>query len=179
MVICSGVVVPMAMASMPQEFRSRFSPFEFRENGVPFVIFDSSEIFQEPSRSEMARKSNDEISEDSQFLPVTDEDTIVSHDEIMGEKNLTQARPWKATDFKQQKEALGYEKNTFDVPKGLEVNVNFWKDIYAKYNSDQGVIHDSEYIDLIYEVVDFSSINAKGDLTIQQKMKMKKNKRLN
>ncbi len=55
MVICSGVVVSMAMASMPQEFRSRFSPFEFRENGVPFVIFDSSEIFQEPTRFEMAR----------------------------------------------------------------------------------------------------------------------------
>lgn len=147
------------------------SVHEYRENGVPFVFTDPNEIAQEPVRSEIPKA---EESEDSQFVQVTDEDTPVDHDEIVGEKNLTASRPWKAPDYSGQENALGYSSEAFAVPKGLEIQVQFWKDIYAKYHSDQGVIHDADYIDLIYEVIDFSYISSRNDLTAGQKQAAKK-----
>ncbi len=36
----------------------------------------------------------------------------------------------------------------------LRKNVDFWVDIYSKYESRQGVLHDSKYVDKIYEIVD-------------------------
>jgi|SRR6185312_6003363 len=111
--------------------------------------------------------------EDSKFTPEMDEDTPVSHDEIAGEKNMTAARTWKAPDFSHQETALGYGPGVFDVPKGMERQVKFWVDIYSKYTTDQGVLHDSEVIDLIYDVVDFSDISSRTDLNAWQKDHMK------
>lgn len=44
----------------------------------------------------------------------------------------------------------------FPVPDNLVHNVNFWIDIFTKYNSKQVVLHDTEDLRIIYEVVDFS-----------------------
>jgi membrane-bound lytic murein transglycosylase D len=111
--------------------------------------------------------------EDSKINPEMDEDTPVSHDEIAGEKNMTTARPWKAPDFSHQESALGYAPGVFDVPKGMEKQVKFWIDIYSKYTTDQGVLHDAEMIDTIYDVVDFSDISSRTDLNAWQKDHMK------
>ena len=138
---------------------------DYVENGVPFIA-DISAEYEEPNRSEVPKE---EMPEEAQFTPIVDEDTPVTHEEIVGEKNLTSSRPWKAPDFSKQESYLGYDKEAFKVPKGLEVQVNFWIDIYSKYHSDQGVLHDSENIDLIYQVLDFSSITARTDLNIYQK----------
>jgi len=51
--------------------------------------------------------------------------------------------------------------------------VKFWIDIYSKYTTDQGVLHDSENIDLIYEEVDFSPIVARTDMNVFQKERLK------
>lgn len=48
--------------------------------------------------------------------------------------------------------------NTFKVPNGLERAVDFWVDVYAKYDTNQMVIHDSKYF-VVYEVIDISDIN--------------------
>ncbi len=40
----------------------------------------------------------------------------------------------------------------------MESRVRFWKDIYTKYTSDQGVLHDRDNFDVIYEVVEFGPI---------------------
>jgi membrane-bound lytic murein transglycosylase D len=143
---------------------------DFTENGVPFVVDVSNEYADEAPKSEMAEKlpPQEEV-EDSKFSQDIDEDTPVSHEEIAGEKNLTTSRPWKAPDFSGQSNALGYGPDTFAIPKGLEVNVKFWIDVYSKYNTDQGVLHDSDYIDLIYEELDFSNISARTDLNPFQK----------
>jgi membrane-bound lytic murein transglycosylase D len=111
--------------------------------------------------------------EDSKFTPEMDEDTPVSHDEIAGEKNMTSARSWKAPDFSHQETALGYSPEAFAIPKGMERQVKFWIDIYSKYTTDQGVLHDAEIIDLIYDVVDFSDISSRTDLNAWQKDHMK------
>lgn len=100
-------------------------------------------------------------------------DTPVTHDEIEGDRSLTSNRSWRAPDYSNQDAAIGWTETTFAVPKGLETNVQFWIDIYSKYTTDQGVLHDSEYIDLVYEVMDFTSISAQADLNPAQKERLK------
>lgn len=138
---------------------------EYIENGVPFVL-SPNEDFDTNSSLE---KPKEEILEVGQFNIVVDEGTPVTHEEIAGEKNLTSSRPWKAPDFSGQKGALGYDSKTFSIPKGMEKQVQFWIDIYSKYHSDQGVLHDSENIDLIYKEIDFTPITNRTDLNRFQK----------
>lgn len=45
----------------------------------------------------------------------------------------------------------------FPTPEGLEVKVEFWEKIFSVYSTNEYVIHDNEYLDIIYEVVDFRS----------------------
>lgn len=147
---------------------------DFTENGVPFIV-DVPEEEDLPPRTEMSEQAAQEKeAEDSKFSVETDdEDTPVVHEEISGEKELTTSRPWKAPDYSGQEGALGYDAQTFAVPKGLEVNVKFWIDIYSKYTSDQGVLHDSENIDLIYEELDFTAISSRSDINGYQKEALK------
>lgn len=83
-------------------------------------------------------------------------------------------RPWRAPFFNGQESALGYNKDFFQTPKGLEIPVQFWIDIYSKYTTDQGLIHDSVYVDLIYEILDFTAISMRANLNPFQKEKLKK-----
>ncbi|MBN1115321.1 MAG: lytic transglycosylase domain-containing protein [Oligoflexia bacterium] len=46
---------------------------------------------------------------------------------------------------------------SFKVPHGLERAVDFWIDVYAKYDTGEFIIHDSEN-HIIYEIVDVSDI---------------------
>lgn len=108
-------------------------------------------------------------------VPVDDEasDTPVTHEKIAGDESLTASRPWRAPDYSNQKDAIGWSETAFATPKGLETNVAFWTDIYTKYTTDQGLVHDSEYIDLVYEVLDFSAIMMRTDLDGSQKERAK------
>ena len=150
-----------------------FTPIknDFVENGVPFVVDISNEYSEENLRSEAEKV--DLTEEDSSFSEEIDEDTPVTHEEIAGEKNLTSSRPWKAPDFSSQEKALGYGPQAFAIPAGMEKQFKFWVDIYSKYNTDQGVLHDAEYIDLIYEELDFSAISSRTDIKGYQKEHMK------
>lgn len=100
-------------------------------------------------------------------------DTPVTHEAIEGDQSLTSSRPWRAPEYLNQTSQLGWSETAFAVPKGLETQVNFWIDIYSKYTTDQGVLHDSEYIDLVYEVLDFTYISSRADLNGFQKERMK------
>lgn len=104
---------------------------------------------------------------------VNEEETPVVLEEIAGERNLTGIRPWRAPNYSGQQGALGWTEETFKVPAGLETNYKFWLDVYTKYSTDQGVLHDSEYIDLIYEVLDFTHISQRTDLTDGQKHRLR------
>lgn len=130
--------------------------------------FSSSEA----PRTEMS--GEDKTAVDSKVNTVEiDEDTPVSHEEIQGEKNLTSSRPWRAPNYLKQENAIGYGPDTFKVPAGLETAVNFWIDVYSKYTTDQGVLHDAENIDLVYKVIDFSPITQRPDINIYQKEALK------
>jgi len=98
------------------------------------------------------------------------DETPVVFDEIAGERNLTGARNWRAPDYTNQQGALGWTANAFDVPKGLESNYKFWLDIYTHFTTDQGLLHDADYIDLIYEVLDFSHISSRADISEVKKV---------
>src|SRR5690606_938538 len=63
---------------------------------------------------------------------------------------------------------------TFSIPKGMEERVQFWMDIYTKYNSNQGLLHDSRYVHLVYERVDFEDIDANTSLTGRQRERARK-----
>ena len=43
------------------------------------------------------------------------------------------------------------------VDARLKKNVDFWLGIYTRYYTHQGLIHDSKYIEQVYEVLDFGS----------------------
>lgn len=76
---------------------------------------------------------------------------------------------WMPPDYTKQETALGYTAESFAIPKGFEERVQFWVDIYTKYTMNQGVLHDSRYVNLVYQKVDFKEIDERIDLTEKQK----------
>jgi len=46
-------------------------------------------------------------------------------------------------------------------------------DIYTKYTNDQGLLHDSQYVSLIYEKIDLADITSNALMTAHQKDKAK------
>lgn len=50
-----------------------------------------------------------------------------------------------------------WAKNTdalFPVYPSIEPNIAFWKDVYSRYTSNQGIIHDTDNLAIVYEVID-------------------------
>ncbi|MBI2346981.1 MAG: transglycosylase SLT domain-containing protein [Deltaproteobacteria bacterium] len=56
-------------------------------------------------------------------------------------------------------------QKTFAVPPALKEAVAFWRDIYAKYDKDHVVLHDTEDLGIVYEVVDLTDIGRRTELT--------------
>jgi len=55
----------------------------------------------------------------------------------------------------------------FPLPENLKSNVEFWIKVYTLYNSDEIIIHDSENLEIIYEIVDVKQLF--GDKKISTK----------
>ncbi len=106
-----------------------------------------------------------------------EEDTPVTHDPIAGINGIVGSREWKAPRYEYAVNPLGYESTSFKTPKGFESRVEFWKKIYTEYSTQQGVIHDSEEVGVIYKEVDFTDIEQNSELSLRQKDK-KKQKRV-
>jgi len=56
----------------------------------------------------------------------------------------------------------------FPVLSCLEPNVAFWQKIYSEYSSNQGVLHDSRRLDLVYEVIDLAEQFGPGGRKINR-----------
>lgn len=55
--------------------------------------------------------------------------------------------------------ARGMRKNRWlAVPEGLETDVAFWHDVYAKYDNNQVLLHHPRHLGIVYEIVDLSDI---------------------
>ena len=46
------------------------------------------------------------------------------------------------------------DSELFPEPEAIKPRVDFWVDIYTRYHSKEAIIHDSNNLDIIYEVVD-------------------------
>ncbi|UYL09994.1 lytic transglycosylase domain-containing protein [Bdellovibrio sp. SKB1291214] len=74
-----------------------------------------------------------------------------------------ESRSWRAPIYKNQSNTLGYSSKAFSTPKGMEKQVQFWVDVYSKYTSEQGIIHDSENVEKIYRVVDLKGLKSERE----------------
>ncbi len=67
----------------------------------------------------------------------------------------------------------------FPAYPGIKSNVAFWKKVYTKYSTTQGIIHDSKKLEIIYEVIDLEKqgggrarkINRKRIKKVKEKYK--------
>lgn len=106
-----------------------------------------------------------------------EEDTpVLFKDMLKGLIGSEGSLPWMPPDYTGQEHTLGYGPGAFAVPTGMEQRVNFWIDIYTKYTTDQGLLHDSKYVHIVYEPVDFRDIMANEDLNLYQKEKARRDR---
>jgi membrane-bound lytic murein transglycosylase D len=68
---------------------------------------------------------------------------------------IKQQRPWQPPNYTGQEKALGWTPDIFSIPPKLQTRVNFWKDVYTKYSTNQGLLHDSQLVAVVYGQVDF------------------------
>jgi membrane-bound lytic murein transglycosylase D len=54
------------------------------------------------------------------------------------------------------------DPRAFPVPDALVPNVQFWRDVFARYDSTQTLIHDDLYLDVVFTVVDVSDLVRAG-----------------
>ena len=74
-------------------------------------------------------------------------------------------------------DTIGYIKgDSFSVPPYLTNAVNFWKKIYTLYSTKQSAIHDSQNLQVIYHIMDFSDLYARDDLDEKGKRKIREEK---
>ena len=73
-----------------------------------------------------------------------------------------------ATNSFADKKDLSYSSpKLFPLPKELEPAYKFWINIYSKYYTNEYVIHDSKRLDIIYDVVEFGSLD-KNEIDLPQ-----------
>ena len=63
----------------------------------------------------------------------------------------------------------GIGDNPFPVPEVIESNVTFWTNVYATYATNQGIVHDSEDLSIIYDVIDLKAYDTPGAGKINRK----------
>ena len=59
------------------------------------------------------------------------------------------------------------DPDLFPLPENLAAAVEFWKDVFATYTSDQVILHDERHLDVVYSVVDMSDLRATGSSELQ------------
>ena len=55
---------------------------------------------------------------------------------------------------------LELDSDLFPVPDSLRTNVAFWTDVFTRYDSQRVVLHDEEYLKIVYAILDFSEVEA-------------------
>lgn len=138
---------------------------------LPLALVGTMAVFAGELRLELADVGGADGVEENQDSDASEE---VMPQEVEAPK-ITPLNPkWSPPTYENQENALGWKPDAFAPPKGMEDRVQFWKDIYTKYGSDQGVLHDSKYVHLVYQDIDFKDISAREDLTTKQKEKMRR-----
>jgi membrane-bound lytic murein transglycosylase D len=76
---------------------------------------------------------------------------------------------WKPSKYNNQKNVLGYSRDVFKTSENESLIVKFWIDVYTKFTTHHGIIHNSEYPEIIYEVVDFTNIDNDPSIKMNKK----------
>ena len=118
---------------------------------------------ESPNGDELAEKSVSALEGEATEMP--------DPNDYLTPEELKTSRPWAPTDFSKQTGALGWSETVFDTPPGMKERVAFWRDIYTKYSTDQGVLHDNIYINIVYAPLDFSEIMHDSSKSPRQKAK--------
>jgi membrane-bound lytic murein transglycosylase D len=95
--------------------------------------------------------------------------SLLTSIDVLSAKEAARAVPWRPPDFTGQTGALGWHAETFEIPEGLKDRVAFWREIYSRFTTDQGVLHDASHIDIVYETVDFTPIMRDTSLSLREK----------
>lgn len=64
-------------------------------------------------------------------------------------------------------------EESFPIPKGLESEVLFWRTVFGTYGDNQVILHDERFLNVIYEVIDFSGLRARQQLSDSAKRKIR------
>ncbi len=89
--------------------------------------------------------------------------------DLLTDIEMKTSLPWRAPNYSGQITALGWNEKAFLSPAGLAPRVAFWKSIYSKYTSQQGVLHDSAHPQITYGSVDFQKIPGYETMSPRQK----------
>ncbi|MEZ4872487.1 MAG: transglycosylase SLT domain-containing protein [Bdellovibrionales bacterium] len=108
----------------------------------------------------------------------SEDELPVMFSDMQKEVETGNGREFRFPDFSNQEKSLGYHVGAFSIPAGMEEKVSFWIDIYSRFNTDQGLLHDSRYVHLVYESLDFTDIMKDDSLTSYQKQRARE-KRVN
>lgn len=63
--------------------------------------------------------------------------------------------------------------DSFSIPDGLEDEVRFWRSIFGAYGDNQVLFHDEKFLNAVYEVIDFSGLEARRNLGDSAKQKIR------
>lgn len=116
-------------------------------------------------------------------LSEEDIEQLAEHTEEVQEKIETpketalpsdEKKKWIAPNYLEQTNIIGYSTDTFSIPEPLRSRVNFWIDIYTKYTTSQGILHDSRFTHIIYEPIDFGPLDNDKSLSSSQRFKAEK-----
>ena len=58
----------------------------------------------------------------------------------------------------------------FPLYPAIKTNVLFWEDVYSRYTTRQGILHDKDNLAIVYTVVDLVDWNTRGAARINKKM---------
>lgn len=139
---------------------------EFGSDGGPEGIFGGPEPeAMELEEGEGAGQSA-VLREDD---PATDPSDLDEAAEILPERYLIRSVPWRPPSYANQDGALGWSPRVFEAPDNLRTRVEFWKGIYSRYTSDQGVLHDVDDVTRVYVILDFTKIARDASLSPKAK----------
>jgi membrane-bound lytic murein transglycosylase D len=94
------------------------------------------------------------------------EDSVLWEDLSDPFSSLGQLRDWRQPQFEKSPD--------FSVPNGLQLQVDFWKRIYSEFSQDQGLLHDTEDVTIVYGVISFADINRRSDINKFRKEYLRK-----
>lgn len=117
-----------------------------------------------------ASKKTDEVRGPTRRTEVVHESPTATELGVPPSKTVTLA--WfDPLNIKKQKKK---HHDLFKIPDEIIAEVDFWKDIYTKYDKTKVVLHDRKHMDIIYGVIDISDIENSSRMADEEKREAKK-----